>query len=154
MRPEDWPAVARIYEEGLDLGTFEDSVPSWEEWDASHLPAPRLVVREDGEVVAWAAVSPVSRRECYRGVVEHSIYVAADTRGRGIGRELLLALCRAADDAGIWTLQAHTFADSCASIELHTRCGFRLVGTRERLARKRGAWRDTVLLERRSELVA
>ncbi len=154
MRPEDWPAVARIYEEGLDLGTFEDSVPSWEEWDASHLPAPRLVVREDGEVVAWAAVSPVSRRECYRGVVEHSIYVAADARGRGIGRELLLALCRAADDAGIWTLQAHTLADNRASIELHTRCGFRLVGTRERLARKRGAWRDTVLLERRSELVA
>ena len=154
MRPEDWPAVARIYEEGLDLGTFEDTVPSWEEWDASHLPSPRLVVREEGVVVAWAAVTPVSRRECYRGVVEHSIYVAADARGRGVGRGLLLALCRAADDSGIWTLQAHTFADNSASIELHTRCGFRVVGVRERLARKHGAWRDTVLLERRSELVA
>ena len=154
MTALDWPTVARIYAEGLDVGTFEDTVPSWEEWDASHLAAPRLVVREGGEVVGWAAVAPVSPRECYRGVVEHSIYVAATARGRGIGRALLEELCRGADAAGIWTLQAHTFADNRASIELHTRCGFRVVGVRERLARKHGAWRDTVLLERRSELVA
>lgn len=152
LRPEDWPAVARIYEEGLDVGTFEDRVPSWQEWDASHLPAPRLVVREAGEVVAWAAVAPVSRRACYRGVVEHSIYVAASARRRGVGRTLLEELCRRADEVGIWTLQAHTFADNSASIELHTRCGFRVVGVRERLARKHGVWRDTVLLERRSAL--
>jgi L-amino acid N-acyltransferase YncA len=150
MRPEDWPAVARIYEQGLDLGTFEDSVPSWEDWDASHLAAGRLVARLDDAVVGWAALGPVSRRKCYRGVVENSVYVAPEARGRGVGRALLEELCRRADAAGLWTIQAVTFAENAASIALHASCGFRVVGRRERIAQKHGVWRDTVLMDRRS----
>jgi L-amino acid N-acyltransferase YncA len=153
MRPADWPAIARIYEEGLELGTFEDTVPSWEDWDSSRLEVGRIVAREDGDVVGWAALGPVSRRECYRGVVENSIYVATAARGRGIGRALLEELCRRADEAGLWTIQAVTFADNAASIALHEACGFRLVGRRERIAKKHGVWRDTVLLDRRSTTV-
>jgi phosphinothricin acetyltransferase len=154
MRPGDWPAVARIYEDGLDLGTFEERVPSWEEWDASHLPAPRLVAREGDDVLGWAALAPVSRRACYRGVAENSVYVGLDARGRGVGSALLVELCRRAEDAGIWTIQAGILAGNDASVALHERCGFRVVGVRERLAKKRGEWRDVVLMERRSALVA
>jgi L-amino acid N-acyltransferase YncA len=153
MRPEDWHAVAAIYGQGLDLGTFEDEVPSWETWDASHLDVGRLVAREGGEILGWAALGPVSRRDCYRGVVENSVYVAEHARGRGVGRALLEELCRRADDAGIWTIQAVTFADNAASIALHEDCGFRLVGRRERIAKKQGVWRDTVMLDRRSAVV-
>jgi L-amino acid N-acyltransferase YncA len=149
MRPEDWPAVARIYEQGLDLGTFEDTVPSWEDWDASHLAVGRLVAR-DPDVVGWAALGPVSRRECYRGVVENSVYVAPEARGRGVGRALLEELCRRADAAGLWTIQAVTFAENAASIALHESCGFQLVGRRERIAQKHGVWRDTIMMDRRS----
>lgn len=154
MQPDDWPAVALIYEDGLDVGTFEEAVPSWQEWDAAHLAHPRLVARNGGAVVAWAAVGAISRRACYRGVVESSIYVAQAVRGRGVGRALLAELVAQADAAGLWTVQAVTFADNAASIALHEACGFRQVGVRERLAQKRGEWRDVVLLERRSPLVA
>jgi L-amino acid N-acyltransferase YncA len=150
MRPGDWPACARIYEEGLDVGTFEDEVPSWQEWDAAHLEAPRLVARENGAVVGWAALAPYSQRACYRGVVLNSIYVGWASRGRGIGRVLLEELVRRADDEGLWTIQASIFPENQASIALHARCGFRIVGTRERIAQKRGRWRDVVLMERRS----
>jgi L-amino acid N-acyltransferase YncA len=148
----DWPAAAEIYAEGLDIATFEETVPAWAAWDARHLAAPRLVaVGED--VVAWAAVSPVSTRECYRGVVHNSIYVARAQRGRGVGRLLLSELCRRADELGIWTIQAGIFVENEPSIALHASCGFRVVGTHERLARKRGTWRDVVLMERRSPAV-
>jgi L-amino acid N-acyltransferase YncA len=153
MLPADWPACARIYEEGLDVGTFEDEVPSWEEWDATHLEAPRLVARENGALLGWAALAPSSRRACYRGVVENSVYVGWAARGRGVGRTLLEELVRRADDAGLWTIQAGIFPENEASIALHTRCGFRIVGTRERIAQKRGRWRDVVLMERRSTVV-
>jgi L-amino acid N-acyltransferase YncA len=153
MRPADWPACAQIYEEGLDVGTFEDEVPSWETWDAAHLAAPRLVARENGAVLGWAALAPQSRRDCYRGVVENSVYVGWAARGRGVGRALLEELVRRADDAGLWTIQAGIFPENDASIALHARCGFRVVGTRERIAQKRGQWRDVVLMERRSPVV-
>jgi L-amino acid N-acyltransferase YncA len=153
MRPEDWPDVARIYEQGLDVGTFEEAVPPWEEWDASHLPVGRLVARDHGRVVGWAALAPFSRRDCYRGVVENSVYVAPEARGRGVGRALLEEQCRRADDAGLWTIQAGILAGNDASVALHERCGFRLVGIRERIAQKRGVWRDVVLLERRNETI-
>jgi L-amino acid N-acyltransferase YncA len=149
----DWPAVARIFGEGLDLGTFEEAVPSWEQFDERYLPAPRLVARDGETVVGWATLALVSRRACYRGVAENSVYVAADARGRGVGRALLEELVRRADAAGIWTIQAHMFADNAASRALHEACGFRLVGIRERLARKHGSWRDTALLERRSRSI-
>ncbi len=152
LTADDWPACARIYEEGLDTGTFEESVPDWPTWDASHLTAPRLVAR-DGEVIGWGALAPVSGRECYRGVTENSVYVAAAARGRGVGHALLQELVRRADEVGVWTIQAGILAGNEASVALHERCGFRLVGVRERLAQKRGEWRDVVLLERRSTRV-
>jgi phosphinothricin acetyltransferase len=150
MTESDWPVCARIYEEGLDLGTFEETVPGWTEWDATHLAQPRLVAREEAEVVGWAALAPVSRRPCYRGVTENSIYVARDARGHGIGQALLAELIARADRLGIWTIQAGILAGNDASVALHERCGFRVVGTRERIAKKRGTWRDVVLMERRS----
>jgi phosphinothricin acetyltransferase len=150
LRAEDWPACARIYEEGLDVGTFEESVPTWGEWDVSHLPEPRLVARDGGVVVGWAALALVSRRACYAGVAEDTVYVARNARGRGVGRALLSELVGRADAAGIWTVQAVILAGNDASVALHERCGFRRVGVRERIALKRGEWRDTVLMERRS----
>jgi len=152
MRPEDWPAVEAIYEQGIatEQATFETEAPPWEAWDAGHLAEPRLVAEENGTVVGWAALSPTSRRACYAGVVEESVYVAEDARGRGIGVALLARLCSGADAAGIWTIQTSIFPENVASLELHRRCGFRVVGTRERIAQLDGAWRDTVLLERRA----
>jgi L-amino acid N-acyltransferase YncA len=149
LQAEDWPACARIYEAGLDIGTFEETVPSWEEWDEAHLTSPRLVAREE-TVLGWAALAPVSGRDCYRGVTENSVYVAPAARGRGVGRVLLDELVRRADAEGVWTIQAGILAGNDASIALHERCGFRVVGIRERLAQKGGAWRDVVLMERRA----
>ena len=154
MTAGDWPAVARIFEEGLDEGTFEETVPAWEAWDAGHLPAPRLVARDGSTVVGWAALAPVSRRDCYRGVAENSVYVARAARGRGAGLALLEELVRRAEAEGIWTIQAGILAGNDASVALHARCGVRVVGTRERIARKHGVWRDVVLMERRSLLLA
>jgi phosphinothricin acetyltransferase len=154
LLPGDWPAVLAIYEEGMDVGTFEELVPTWEEWDRSHLVWPRLVARDEGRVLGWAALSPYSDRNCYRGVAEVSIYVAREARGRGVGRALLERLCTEAEGAHIWTIQASVLAGNDASVALHERCGFRIVGTRERIARKRGEWRDVVLMERRSDLIA
>jgi phosphinothricin acetyltransferase len=154
LAPSHWPDAARIYAEGLDQGTFEERVPAWQEWDEGHLPAPRLVALADDGVLGWAALAPVSRRECYRGVTEVSVYVARAARRRGVGRALLAELVRRADEAGIWTIQAGILAGNAASVALHESCGFRIVGTRERLACKRGAWLDVVLMERRSEIVS
>jgi phosphinothricin acetyltransferase len=156
LRPEDWPDVVRIYEEGMHTGnaTFETQLPSWESWDAGHLAEHRLVVTLDDEVVGWAALSPYSDRECYRGVAEESIYIAESVRGLGFGRQLLAALVASTEAAGIWTLQAGVFPENEASIALHVALGFRVVGVRERLGRLHGIWRDVVLLERRSEMSA
>ena len=156
LEPADWPDVARIYEEGILTGnaTFETTVPSWEAWDAGHLAEHRLVVTLDGDVVGWAALSPVSDRCCYSGVAEHSIYIAERARGLGFGRQLLAALIASSEDGGFWTLQSGVFPENEASIALHTALGFRVVGVRERLGRLHGVWRDVVLLERRSEMNA
>ena len=154
LLPGDWPDVRAIYEEGLDVGTFEELVPTWEEWDRGHLVWPRLVARDEGDVLGWAALAPYSDRACYRGVAENSVYVARQARGRGLGRALLERLCTEADAAQIWTLQASILAANTPSIALHERCGFRVVGVREKLARKRGEWSDVVLMERRSALIA
>ena len=152
----DWPAVSAIYAEGIATrnATFETTVPSWEAWDASHLAEHRLVVRLGDDVVAWAALSPVSERCVYRGVAESSIYVARGARGQGVGRRLLDALVRGAEAVGIWTIQSGVFPENLASLKLHVACGFRVVGVRERLGQLDGAWRDVVLLERRSKEIA
>jgi L-amino acid N-acyltransferase YncA len=154
LRPEDWPQVAAIYEDGIRAGnaTFETGVPSWAAWDAAHLDL-RLVAELGGEVAGWAALSPVSDRCAYRGVADESVYVAAGARGRGIGRALLDVLIPRSEEAGIWTLQAGIFPENTPSLRLHLGCGFRLVGVRERLGEVGGVWRDVLLLERRSEVV-
>ena len=156
LTPDDWPAVADIYWDGMRTGlaTFETEVPSWAEWDAAHLPQHRIVAELDGEVIGWAALSPASTRRCYAGVVENSVYVAEGSRGQGIGKALLEQLLGSADRAGFWTVQASIFADNVASIEFHQRCGFRVVGTRERIGKHDGVWRDVVLMERRSKEVS
>ncbi|MDQ3894481.1 MAG: N-acetyltransferase family protein [Actinomycetota bacterium] len=152
MATADWPTVAEIFRQGIETGdaTFETAVPTWEEWNASHLRTPRLVARAERTVVGWAALSPVSERCVYAGVAEDSVYVARDARARGIGRALLERLVREAEDAGLWTLQAGIFPENRASVALHQRCGFRIVGVRERLGQRAGVWRDVLLLERRS----
>ncbi|MEO8140170.1 MAG: N-acetyltransferase family protein [Gemmatimonadota bacterium] len=156
MTPDDWPEVSRIYAEGIATGTatFEAKVPSWADWDAGHLRYSRLVAERSSALLGWAALSPVSRRACYAGVAEISVYVAERARGGGIGRRLLEGLVESAESSGIWTLQAGVFAENAASLRLHQVCGFRLVGRRERIAQLGGRWRDTILLERRSLTVA
>jgi L-amino acid N-acyltransferase YncA len=147
----DWDDVARIYAEGIaTLATFETEVPAWEQWGRAHLPGHRLVARDEGRVVGWAALAPVSSRCVYAGVAEVSVYVAADARGRGIGTALLAALVKSSEAGGVWTLEAGILPENEASVRMHERCGFRVVGRRERLGRMRGEWRDVLLLERRS----
>jgi len=151
--PADWPAVRRIYDEGIATGnaTFEQAAPEWEEWDAGKLAVPRLVVEMEGAVVVgWAALSPTSKRHVYRGVAEVSVYVAASAQGQGVGRELLSALVEQSEAVGIWTLQAGIFPENAASVHLHERCGFRIVGRREKIGQMHGVWRDVLLMERRS----
>ncbi|HEX3251941.1 MAG TPA: GNAT family N-acetyltransferase [Pyrinomonadaceae bacterium] len=155
LTASDWEQVHAIYLEGLREGnsTFEIEAPSWETWDEAHLKSPRLVMRVAGKVLGWAALSPVSKRSVYSGVAEVSIYVAERARGKGIGRALLEQLVKESEHAGIWTLQASIFPENAASIQLHLNCGFREVGKRERIAKLKGVWRDTILFERRSKLI-
>jgi phosphinothricin acetyltransferase len=155
MVASDWDDVARIYADGIasGLATFETQVPAWEEWDRAHLPGHRLLARDDGTAVGWAALALVSGRCVYAGVAEVSVYVAAAARGRGIGTALLAALVESSEAGGLWTLEAGILPENEASVRMHERCGFRVVGRRERLGRMRGVWRDVLLLERRSAVV-
>lgn len=152
MTAEDWPYVSKIYLEGIatEHATFQTTCPPYTAWDASHTKDCRLVVLDDGVVAGWAALHRVDPRWCYRGVVEVSIYVGEQFRGRGVGFHLLTALCNAADASGYWTLQSTVLQDNEASRRLHAKCGFRLVGRRERIARDcHGRWLDTFLIEHR-----
>lgn len=161
MREGDWPAVRRIYREGIETGhaTFETEPPEWEYFDGSRLPDHRLVAEtEKGLVLGWAAVSAVSSRPAYAGVVEHSIYVSGQARGLGVGTALLKTLTVSTELAGIWTIQASVFPENQASLKLHLAQGFRIVGRRERISRsthgpRPGQWRDTLLIERRSAAI-
>jgi phosphinothricin acetyltransferase len=155
LRQEDWPAVREIFEQGIAgrNATFETEAPSWEAWDRSQLDGQRWVAVEQGRVVGWVAAHPVSSRPCYAGVVEHSVYVHDDSQGKGIGRALLERLFASTEAAGIWTIQTGIFPENEASIALHRKAGFRVVGTQERLGKMDGVWRDVVVLERRSEVV-
>lgn len=151
----DWPAVRAIYLEGIatNHATFETEAPAWEAWDAAHLPAPRLVAISDERVIGWAALGRISTRAVYAGEAEVSIYVANGARGLGVGRGLLQTLVADSETNDIWTLQANIFPENTASVRLHKSCGFREVGRRERIGKMKGVWRDTILLERRSDKV-
>jgi phosphinothricin acetyltransferase len=157
MRPGDADAVLAIYQAGLDGGnaSFEMVAPAWERFDAAHLAAHRFVAedRQTGRVVGWAAVTPISERCVYAGVVEHSVYVDPGCQGQGVGRALLEAMIASTEEAGVWTIQSGIFPENAASLALHGRVGFRVVGTRERIGLHHGRWRDVVMVERRSSRV-
>ena len=164
MREDDWPAVQRIYREGIATGhaTFESEAPGWEQFNSSRLPRHRFVAEtaDAGEagILGWAAVSPVSARPAYAGVVEHSVYIAAEARGLGLGAALLRALAESTEGDGIWTIQASVFPENEASLRLHLANGYVVVGRRHRIARMShgpltGQWRDTILIERRSPAI-
>ncbi|MFI1062807.1 GNAT family N-acetyltransferase [Streptomyces spororaveus] len=153
LLPEHADQVLAIYQAGIDEGnaTFETTAPTWEAFDAAKLPDHRFAaVDEDAKVLGWVAATAVSDRCAYAGVVEHSVYVDPAARGRGVARALLQALIASTEEAGIWTIQSGIFPENAASLAVHERVGFRVIGTRERIGRQRGAWRDVVLLERRS----
>ncbi len=152
----DWESVRSIYLDGgiaTGQATFEMEAPTWEHWESAHLSAPRLVATANGTIAGWAALSPVSRRPVYTGVAEVSVYVNRNMCGQGVGTLLLNTLVTESEQNGIWTLQASIFPENTASVSLHQSCGFREVGTRQRIGKMKGVWRDTVLFERRSKLV-
>jgi L-amino acid N-acyltransferase YncA len=154
-RDEDGPALLAIYESGIATrnATFETAVPSWKEWDRRHHPHSRFVYEEGGQVLGWVALAPVSSRRAYSGVAEVSVYVASQAQGRGIGTRLMERAIASSEAHGIWTLYAALFPENEASVRLHEKCGFRRIGTRERIARLDGVWRDTLIMERRSRIV-
>jgi L-amino acid N-acyltransferase YncA len=151
----DWEQVRLIYEKGINTGnaTFQTSTPSWEDWDASHLAACRVVAEKDGQLLGWAALTPVSSRCVYAGVAEVSVYVDPQQSGKGIGLILLNELVHLSESEGIWTLQAGIFPENTASLRIHEKAGFRILGIREKIGKQNGVWRDTFLLERRSKLI-
>ncbi|PSL50440.1 phosphinothricin acetyltransferase [Salsuginibacillus halophilus] len=155
LHPVDWQQVKRIYEEGIRTGnaTFQTEAPDWETWNHARTPSCRLVARKNDEVFGFAALSPVSNRDVYRGVAEVSLYVSEAGRGQYIGHTLLQSLITESEKHGFWTLQAGIFPENTPSLHLHFKNGFREVGRRERVGKMGGLWRDTILLERRSDNV-
>ncbi|MEU2509288.1 N-acetyltransferase family protein [Streptomyces sp. NPDC007863] len=148
--------VVAIYQAGIDEGnaTFETTAPTWEEFDAAKLPGHRFAALDGaGRVLGWVAATKVSDRCAYAGVVEHSVYVHPDARGRGVASALLAALIDSTEEAGIWTIQSGIFPENAASLAVHARAGFRVIGTRERIGLHHGAWRDVALVERRSSRI-
>jgi L-amino acid N-acyltransferase YncA len=155
MTAEHSASVIAIYQSGIDEGnaTFETSAPSWDDFSGSRLPGHRYVAVSENNVLGWVAASAVSDRCVYAGVVEHSVYVHPQARGRGIGRQLLDALIASTEAAGIWTIQSGIFPENAASAALHQAAGFRVVGIRERLGQHHGRWRDVLFIERRSPAI-
>ena len=155
MQPEHWQQVKTIYEEGIKTGnaTFETSAPGWEAWDKAHMQQCRLVAVENDTLLGWAALVPVTDRCVYAGVAEVSVYISADARGKGLGKLLLQKLIEESEANNLWTLQAGIFPENIASIKIHQDSGFRIIGKRERIGKMNNIWRDTLLLERRSDKV-
>ncbi|MGG3466890.1 N-acetyltransferase family protein [Neobacillus pocheonensis] len=155
MQNEDWEQVRAIYLEGIATGnaTFQKEVPSWEDWDYNHIMECRIVARLEGNILGWAALSPISSRRVYSGVAEVSIYVGRISSGKGIGSTLLKSLIEISEQKKFWTLQSSIFPENISSLKLHYKFGFKEVGMRERIGKMDGIWRDTVLLERRSTVV-
>lgn len=152
IKESDWLTIKEIYEQGIQTGnaTFETQAPTWEVWNIGHLKACRILLKDNGVALGWAALSAVSGRCVYAGVAEVSVYVSSAARGKGIGRQLLMALVEQSEANNIWTLQAGIFPENLASLKIHESCGFRIIGRRVRIGQMHGIWRDTLLLERRS----
>ncbi|MDC6383907.1 N-acetyltransferase family protein [Flagellimonas taeanensis] len=155
MTASDWEQVSNIYSEGIATGfaTFETSAPDYGQWDSSHTEHSRLVAEDNGILLGWAALSPVSSRCVYGGVGEVSIYISTQSRGKGIGQLLMERLIEESEKAGFWTLQSGVFPENTGSIKLHEKMGFRYIGKRERIGKIHGAWKDNLLFERRSSTV-
>jgi L-amino acid N-acyltransferase YncA len=155
LLPDDWESVREIFLEGIASGhaTFETEAPEWSKWNRAHVPTCRIVAEVNESIVGWAALSRVSARTVYRGVGEVSVYVAERARGMGVGEELLRKLIEESEYSEFWTLQASVFPENAASIAVHERCGFRIVGRRNRIGCLNGLWRDSLLLERRSSFI-
>jgi L-amino acid N-acyltransferase YncA len=155
IEEKNYPAIAEIYLQGIATGhaTFQTEAPEWEAWDKSHLAFCRLAAFVNGEMLGWAALSPVSSRCVYGGVAEVSIYVASSARGKGIGKMLFTQLIKESEENGLWTLQSGVFPENIGSIKLHEDMGFRKIGCREKIGNMNGVWRDNVIMERRSKIV-
>lgn len=155
IQEDNYKEVAAIYAQGITTGmaTFETTIPDWPHWDKSHLPFGRIAAKTNQIMQGWAALSPVSSRCVYGGVAEVSIYIAEDARGKGVGKLLLHALINESEANNIWTLQAGVFRENKASITLHEKCGFRIIGYKEKIGQLNGIWLDNILLERRSTVV-
>lgn len=155
MRQEHWESVKQIYESGIATGiaTFETTAPTWDKWNNGHLTFARLVANQNNELAGWAALSPVSSRCVYGGIAEVSVYVADNFKGQGIGKLLLQNLITESEANNIWTLQAGVFTDNIASVKLHEKVGFRIIGHRERIGKLHNTWKDNFILERRSKIV-
>lgn len=156
MNESDWQQVSEIYLAGIktEIATFQSDVPNWEEWDKGHLTSCRFVARSGEEILGWVALSPVSSRCVYAGVVDVSIYISDKHRGKGVGSSLLNNLIQQSEKEGYWTLQSGIIKDNIPSRMLHKKCGFREIGYRERIGRmNNGKWHDVILMERRSKLI-
>lgn len=155
MLDSDWEAVADIYRQGIETGnaTFRQEVPSWEYWNDAYSKKCRIVAIENGEVVGWTAILPVSTRCVYGGVNEVSIYISLDHTGKNIGTRLLEELVKQSEENGIWTLQSGIFQENTGSIKIHEKNGFKTIGIREKIGKMNGRWRDVILMERRSQSV-
>lgn len=155
MIASDWEQVSNIYSEGIATGfaTFETSAPDYAQWDSTHTTHSRLVAEDNGVLLGWAALSPVSSRCVYGGVGEVSIYISAQSRGKGIGRLLMERLIEESEKAGFWTIQSGIFPENLASIKLHEKVGFRYIGKREKIGKINGVWKDNLLFEKRSKSV-
>jgi len=151
----DWASVSKIYAEGLatKIATFETEVPSYEVWDDKYIKVCRIVAMDVDTVIGFAVLSKVSSREVYKGVAEVSVYVSQAYRGQGAGRQLLEALIKESEQLRFWTLQASIFSQNKSSIKLHQSCGFKIVGVREKIAKRDDQWHDNVLLEKRSKII-
>lgn len=156
MLPDDGKRVLEIFQQGIDGGnaTFDKEVPTWESWDMNFYRTCRWILENDkSEIIGWAALKPISNRDCYRGVAEISIYIDIAYQGKGLGTVLMKKLILDSEEHGFWTLQSGIFPENQVSIHLHEKLGFRIVGTRERIAEMKGKWRDVILMERRSKVV-
>jgi L-amino acid N-acyltransferase YncA len=151
LHPTHWDSIKSIYLEGI--ATLETDAPSWEKWDSEHLASCRLIAKDDDTILGWAALSPVSGRCVYGGVAEVSIYIAEAARGKGVGKQLFERLIEESEQNELWTLQSGILQENVASVKLHEKCGFRIVGVRERIGKREGTWRNVVLMERRSHKV-